>query len=37
MKGEISFPELFERSIDPAATELDHALPGVQNKLSGPR
>lgn len=32
--GEISFQELFERSIDPAATELDHALPGVQNKLS---
>jgi len=32
--GEISFSELFERSIDPAATQLDHALPGVQNKLS---
>ena len=32
--GEISFAELFERSIDPAAPALDHALPGVQNKLS---
>jgi serine/threonine-protein kinase HipA len=32
--GEISFPDLFARSIDPAATQLDHALPGVQNKLS---
>ena len=32
--GEISFAELFERSIDPAVTQLDHALPGVQNKLS---
>ncbi len=32
--GEVSFSELFARSIDPSATELDHALPGVQNKLS---
>jgi len=32
--AEVSFQALFERSIDPAATQLDHALPGVQNKLS---
>jgi serine/threonine-protein kinase HipA len=31
---EISFSELFAQSIDPSATQLDHALPGVQNKLS---
>ena len=32
--GESSFSELFVQSIDPSVTELDHALPGVQNKLS---
>jgi serine/threonine-protein kinase HipA len=32
--GEISFSELFAQSIDPSAKQLDHALPGVQNKLS---
>jgi len=32
--GEISFSELFAQSIDPSTTQLDHALPGVQNKLS---
>ncbi len=31
---EISFEDLFARSIDPSTMELDHALPGVQNKLS---
>ena len=32
--AEISFSELFAQSIDPSTTQLDHALPGVQNKLS---
>jgi serine/threonine-protein kinase HipA len=32
--GEISFAELFARSIDPLTAELDRALPGVQDKLS---
>jgi len=32
--GDTSFPDLFARSIDPLTTELDRALPGVQDKLS---
>jgi serine/threonine-protein kinase HipA len=32
--GDISFADLFARSIDPLTTELDRALPGVQDKLS---
>jgi serine/threonine-protein kinase HipA len=31
---DISFDDLFARSIDPSTMELDHALPGVQSKLS---
>jgi serine/threonine-protein kinase HipA len=31
---EVSFGDLFARSIDPSTMELDRALPGVQNKLS---
>ena len=31
---EVSFADLFARSIDPTTTELDRALPGVQDKLS---
>ena len=31
---EVSFEDLFARSIDPSTMELDRALPGVQNKLS---
>jgi len=34
ISGEISFADLFARSIDPMTTELDRALPGVQDKLS---
>jgi serine/threonine-protein kinase HipA len=32
--GDVSFADLFARSIDPLTTELDRALPGVQDKLS---
>jgi serine/threonine-protein kinase HipA len=32
--GDTSFSDLFARSIDPLTTELDRALPGVQDKLS---
>ncbi|RLA37900.1 MAG: type II toxin-antitoxin system HipA family toxin [Gammaproteobacteria bacterium] len=32
--GEVSFADLFARSIDPSTAELDRALPGVQEKLS---
>ena len=32
--ADISFSDLFARSIDPLTTELDRALPGVQEKLS---
>ena len=32
--GDISFADLFARSVDPLTTELDRALPGVQDKLS---
>jgi len=31
---DVSFEDLFARSIDPSTLELDSALPGVQNKLS---
>jgi serine/threonine-protein kinase HipA len=32
--GDVSFADLFARSIDPSAANLDRALPGVQDKLS---
>jgi serine/threonine-protein kinase HipA len=32
--GDISFANLFARSVDPLTEELDRALPGVQDKLS---
>jgi len=31
---DVSFTDLFARSIDPLTTELDRAIPGVQDKLS---